>query len=84
MNAGLDSRAPVRAGPLGGTWMKTHLLAVTTAALAAVLSYVDVAAAASGAYAAGQVTGRIFLVVLVVAVVVAIVRRVRAGSGARG
>jgi lysylphosphatidylglycerol synthetase-like protein (DUF2156 family) len=77
-------RAPTRAKPPGGIEMKTHLLAVTAAALAAVLSYVDVAAAASGAYSAGQVAGKVFLAVLIVAVVVSLVRRVRAGSGAGG
>jgi hypothetical protein len=83
MTVELDPRVPI-ARALWRHSMKTHLLAVSAAAIAAVLSYVDVAAAASGAYSAGQVTGKIFLAVLVVAVVVAIVRRARAGSSTGG
>jgi hypothetical protein len=64
--------------------MKTSLIATVAAALTAVFAYVDVAAAASGAYSAGQIAGKVFLAVLAVLVVVALVRRVRARSNAEG
>jgi hypothetical protein len=60
--------------------MKTSLFAIVAAALSAVFAYVDVAAAASGAYSAGQVAGKGFLAVLAVLLVVALVRRVRTRS----
>jgi uncharacterized membrane protein len=66
--------------------MKTSLLAIFTAAITAVFAYVDAAAAATGgsAYRAGQVAGKVFLVVLVVLVVLSVVRRVKARSNTEG
>jgi hypothetical protein len=64
--------------------MKTSLLAIVAAALTAVFAYVDVAAASSGAYSAGQVAGKVTLAVLAVLLVVALVRRVRARSNTEG
>jgi hypothetical protein len=49
-----------------------------------VFAYFDFVVTASGAYSAGQVAGKVFLVVLAVALVVSVVRRLRARSNPGG